>query len=123
MTKAICFDSLKEVCLKRVLIYRNTEGRTPFNEWALQLDDTTRLKLKAYIDRVVLGGSIKNIQSVGDGVFEIKINLGPGYRIYFSEIGKNHLLLLLGGKKGSQKRDIKKAKKYWRLFHVQGQIL
>ena len=71
------------------------------------------------IERVALGGSKKNIRSIGDRMFEIKINHGPGYRVYFGTVRKNIILLLAGGEKTSQRRDISLAKKYWRTFYVQ----
>ena len=52
-------------------------------------------------------------KSLKDGVFEIKIPFGPGLRIYFGEDGDQLILLLIGGDKGSQKKDIAKAKEYW----------
>ncbi len=62
-------------------------------------------------DRVVLG-NYGDCDSVGKGVMELRIHYGPGYRIYFSEQGGTILLLLLGGSKRTQARDIKKAQEY-----------
>lgn len=59
---------------------------------------------------------MKNVRALKGGVFEIKIDRGPGYRVYFGEDGKFLILLLIGGDKGSQDQDIKKAKEYWRLY-------
>lgn len=67
-----------------------------------------------YVDRVASGSKIRNIRALKDGVFEMKIYHGSGLRVYFTEEDKTILLLLLGGDKGSQKRDIAQAKKYWR---------
>ena len=72
----------------------------------------------AYIERVAIGGSKKNIRSLGDGLFEIKIHYGPGYRIYFGNLKGSIILLLVGGDKSSQRQDISLAKKYWRSIHV-----
>ena len=60
----------------------------------------------------------KHIKSLGDGVFEIKIPHGPGLRVYFAEIENVIMLLLLGGDKSTQTRDIKKAKEYWRQYNA-----
>lgn len=102
--------------MKSVRVFRLPDGREPFEEWARSLPQETRAVIDAYIDRVALGGGKKNIRALKDGVFEIKIDKGPGWRVYFGEEGKSIFLLLLGGDKGSQDRDIKKAKEYWRMY-------
>lgn len=76
----------------------------------------TRAVIDAYIDRVAIGGGRKNIRALKDGLFEIKVDKGPGWRVYFGEDGKSIILLLLGGNKTDQNRDIKKAKEYWRMY-------
>jgi putative addiction module killer protein len=78
------------------------------------LDKRSRVKIRAYIDRVALGGSKKNRRSLGDGLNEIKIDDGPGFRVYVGLIGNDVMLLLGGGDKSSQARDIEKAHEYWR---------
>jgi putative addiction module killer protein len=57
-----------------------------------------------------------NYRSVGEGVCELKINYGPGYRLYFGQIGSAIVLLLCGGDKSTQEQDILKAKQYWRNY-------
>ncbi len=59
-------------------------------------------------------GNVGDWKSVGEGVLELRIDWGPGYRVYFAQDGKEIVLLLCGGEKGTQVRDIKDAKKYWR---------
>lgn len=102
--------------MKNVLVLKLANGKEPFEEWILKLSEETRAIIDSYIDRVALGGSEKNVRALKDGVFEIKINHGPGWRVYFAEDGKNIILLLLGGDKSSQKRDIKLAKMLWRAY-------
>jgi len=89
-------------------------GNEPFKIWINQLDKSARAKVYTYIDRVAAGGAKKNIKVLGEGVIEVKVNYGPGYRIYFGELDSAIILLLVGGDKGSQRRDIKTAKQYWR---------
>lgn len=102
--------------MKNVLVFRLPSGHEPFEEWAQSLSDETRAIIDAYIDRISLGGGKKNVRNLKDGLYEIKINHGPGYRVYFGESGRNIILLLLGGDKTTQNRDIKKAKSYWRMY-------
>ena len=83
-------------------------------DWLLSLDLHTRLRIRGYIDRVAAGAGKKNIKPVGSGVFEIKIDYGPGYRAYFGQVGNTVIILLVGGDKGSQFRDIRQAQEYWR---------
>lgn len=99
--------------MKKVEQLELPNGKEPFSEWFDKLDVRTQAKVALYIDRVAAGGSKKNIKSLGDKVFEIKISFGPGYRVYFGELDNNIILLLLGGDKGSQSKDIETAKMYW----------
>ena len=102
--------------MKSVVVYKLPNGKEPFEEWARELPQDHRAMIDAYIDRVANGGGIKNVRALKHGVFEIKIDKGPGWRVYFGSVGNNIILLLIGGYKGSQNRDIKKAKKYWRTY-------
>ena len=82
-----------------------------FDMWIdQQIDVNTRITLLKYIDRMA-DGNLGNIRQVGDGVMERKINVGPGYRLYFAQIGNTILILLCGGDKSTQQRDIDRAKK------------
>jgi putative addiction module killer protein len=72
----------------------------------------------ARLDRVETG-NLGDYKSVGDGVFELRLPFGPGYRIYFGEVGATIVLLLCGGDKSSQKKDVVKAKEYWNLYHME----
>ena len=73
-------------------------------------------KVDAYITRVALGGAKKNVRALKDGIFEIKIDFGPGYRVYFGEDGRQIIVLLVAGDKSSQRKDIQKAKQYWQNY-------
>jgi len=66
---------------------------------------------------VAQGGAKKSIKSLKDGVFEIKIPYAGGLRIYFGEDKQKVILLLIGGDKKTQQRDIRKAKEYWRGYY------
>jgi putative addiction module killer protein len=83
-----------------------------FVDWLKRLRDANaRARINLRIDRIELTGNLGDAESVGDGVSEMKIDYGPGYRLYFAYRGKKVILLLIGGDKSSQQRDIQKAKK------------
>ncbi|HXH55655.1 MAG TPA: type II toxin-antitoxin system RelE/ParE family toxin [Gammaproteobacteria bacterium] len=97
----------------RIEIYRAKNGAKPFQEWLESLKDSAgRYRIKERLDRVALG-NLGDCKSIGGGVSELRLDFGPGYRIYFGKIGKKIILLLSGGDKSTQKKDIKRAIDYW----------
>jgi putative addiction module killer protein len=72
----------------------------------------TVARIRAKIDRVEEGG-LGNYKPLGVGLFEFKFDFGAGYRVYFAIDGDEIILLLVGGDKSTQKRDIEKARQYW----------
>lgn len=94
--------------------YITSDGKIPFAEWFDSLRDiNAQIKIDTRLRRVSVG-NLGDYRSVGEGVFELRIDYGPGYRVYFGQIGLTIVLLLLGGDKSSQNQDIRKAKEYWR---------
>ena len=80
-----------------------------FAKWMDELPDIRgRARIQARIERLAFGHS-GDAKPVGEGVSELRINYGPGYRVYFKRRGQSVVLLLIGGDKGSQSRDIKTA--------------
>jgi putative addiction module killer protein len=65
-------------------------------------------------------GNLGLSRSLGSMIYELKIDIGPGYRVYFAKVGRNIILLLCAGDKQSQQRDITRAKKYFQEFKDQG---
>ena len=102
--------------MKKILYLKLPNGIEPFREWIKKLDSSSRSRIRVLIDRAAAGGSRKNIKSLGDGIFEIKAKFGPGYRIYFCEMDRVIILLLLGGDKSTQERDVQQAKEYRRKY-------
>lgn len=102
--------------MKSTQVLQLYDGSEPFTEWHESLELKVQARVSAFIDRVASGGGKKNVRSLGDGVYEIKIDVGPGYRVYFGEDGKRIILLLVGGDKGTQSKDIATAKRYWRQY-------
>jgi|GEM_PF-151294 len=97
---------------KTIKIYRGNE-KEPFAEWVSSLAVKERTRIFTKLDRVETG-NLGDHKSVGNGVWEFKFHFGPGYRIYYGEIDNTIILLLCGGDKSSQKKDVKKAKAYWK---------
>lgn len=96
-----------------IRVYQRNGGKRPFIVWLEALKDIrARAIIKARLGRVQLG-NLGDYKPVGNGVYELRIDVGPGYRIYFGIDGTKVILLLLGGSKRKQQRDIKKAKEYW----------
>jgi putative addiction module killer protein len=92
--------------------YISADGRNYFREWL----DSLAIPIKARIQARVLrfeAGNLGDHKSVGGGIWEARVMFGPGYRIYFGKEGRFIILLLLGGDKSSQARDIRKAQQLW----------
>lgn len=103
-----------EATERTVVRYSDANGRVPVTEWLNSLEDhKAHAKILIRIHRVELG-NFGDHDSVGDGVHELKMDFGPGYRIYYGMEGNEIVLLLCGGTKGSQRRDIAKAKRFWK---------
>ena len=82
-----------------------------FSDWIAELrDQRAKGKIIARIDRLALGNP-GDVASVGEGVSELRVHYGPGYRVYFVQRGRALIVLLCGGDKSTQEQDIKKAKK------------
>jgi putative addiction module killer protein len=93
--------------------YVTPDGENPFSKWLHALRDVrARAKIRVRLNRVRLG-NFGDAKVIGGGVSELRIPYGPGYRLYFARAGSNVVLLLCGGDKSSQKRDIETAKDYW----------
>ena len=93
--------------------YLTEAGKCPFTEWLNGLRDKTTInRIRARIARVSLG-SFGITEPAGEGVSELKLDFGAGYRLYFAMSGKTVVLLLIGGDKATQSRDINTAKNYW----------
>jgi putative addiction module killer protein len=82
-----------------------------FREWLHKLhDDRARVKITDRLLRIE-GGNFGDVEPVGDGVAELRIDYGPGYRVYFTRRGRVVVIILCGGDKRTQTKDIKRAKR------------
>ena len=93
--------------------YVTENSRVPFREWLNGLrDKEAQARIDIRLNRVRLG-NLGDHKSVGRGVSELRIVHGPGYRVYFGRRGETIVILLCGGDKDSQERDIAVAQRYW----------
>lgn len=98
---------------RRIRIYEADNGKRPFEDWVKDLrDPPTMRRIQARLAGVS-AGNLGDTKSVGEGVNELRLAFGPGYRIYFGADGEDLIILLCGGDKSSQDKDIRKAKEFW----------
>lgn len=97
-----------------IQVYTSRNGGSPFITWLEALKDkTVRYRIKERLDRVALG-NLGDYKIIAEGLAELRFNFGAGYRIYFGRCEEKIILLLCGGDKHTQTKDIKKAKEYWK---------
>jgi len=96
-----------------LLEYLTEDKKNPFRNWLEGLRDRqARAKIRVRLNRIRLG-NFGDSKSVGSGVSELRIMYGPGYRVYFGRKGNSVVILLTGGSKKTQSKDIALAKEYW----------
>ena len=101
-----------EIVPRTIEYYSTGNGHLPYREWIESLAVSVQVAIDRRLTRVE-SGLLGDCKYIGGGVFELRIDLGPGYRIYFGQRGRAVILLLCGGDKRSQKRDIQAAQTYW----------
>lgn len=100
-----------------IVFFRDAAGKEPFTDWLSRLrDSVTRRRILKRLFRVEQG-NFGDHQSLKDGVWELRFTFGAGYRVYYALDGDRIIILLMGGDKGSQKRDIARAKLYWQEYN------
>lgn len=95
--------------------YIDIKGINYFEKWFSKLDAQAAAKVTVYLTRLE-NNNTSSIKTVGEGVFECKINYGPGYKVYFGNDGDKIIILLAGGSKKRQENDIKKVKLLWKEY-------
>jgi len=95
-----------------LLEYLDEKGRSPFEKWFNRINAQAAAKVTTALVRLE-SGNTSNTKSVGGGVYELKIDYGPGYRVYFGYDGPKVVILLAGSTKKRQNKDIETAKKRW----------
>src|SRR5881397_2763530 len=96
----------------KLLEYLDATGRSPYAAWFNRLDAQAAAKVVVVLIRIG-HGNLSNAKGVGAGVFEYRIDYGPGYRIYFGRDGGELVILLAGGIKSRQQSDIETAQARW----------
>lgn len=95
--------------------YIDRLGRNPFDRWFEKLDDTAQARVVISLDRLEQG-NFSAAKGIGASVFELRLDFGPGYRIYFGKDGERLVILLGGGSKRRQQADIDAARALWQEF-------
>ena len=94
--------------------YIDLQGRNPFERWYEKLEEDTRARVAVTLDRLKRGNLAA--KGVGAGVMELRLDFGPGYRVYFGRDGETLVILLGGGTKKRQQADIESAQHLWREY-------
>lgn len=93
------------------------DEKIPFDDWFKKLDGAMKAKVRARLKRLELTNNFGSYKQIGS-IFELKLMIRSGLRIYFGREGNDIIILLGGGNKSSQKKDIKKAKEYWEAYNA-----
>jgi putative addiction module killer protein len=108
---------------QQVRIYTKKDGKRPFSDWLRKLrDQTAQQRIDARLTRVQLG-NFGDSKSVGEGVLELRVDYGPGYRVYFGRDGQDVVILLVGGDKRTQAKDIDTARDYWADYKIGSSVI
>lgn len=107
---------------KQVIVYSTPNEKEPFTDWLNDLRDVMgRKRILARISRLQQG-NYGDCEAVGEGISELRMFFGPGYRVYFGERGNDIVILLFGGDKDSQDKDIQQAKIYWQEYLIDEEV-
>ena len=95
--------------------YIDGRGRSPFGRWFDGLDAGAAVRVRTALARMA-AGNLSSVRGVGSGVLERRIHVGPGYRVYFGRDGDTLIVLLGGGTKARQQKDIEDARELWQEY-------
>ena len=102
----------------RIVHYVTEEGIDYFDRWMRRQPPQLRARVQTRIDRIRLG-NFGDHRSLGSGVYELRLNFGAGYRIYYGRDGADIVVLLAAGAKNRQSRDISLAKDLWVAYRLE----
>lgn len=102
----------------KIKIYQDQNGREPFNDWLAKLKNfQLEFKIHNRFDRIEEYGIFGDYKRIDPMIYELRFHTGSGYRVYFSYLNRHEILILCGGDKSTQKRDIEKAKQYLEYYN------
>jgi putative addiction module killer protein len=110
-----------EAIPREILICQDADGREPFTDWLKGLEPILEAIVLERMDRIE-DGNFGDVKPLGSGVSELRIDFGPGYRVYFGQVGKQ-VHLICAGSKRTQKREIAFAKRFWSRHDEQHQTI
>ena len=99
----------------QVLVFEGESGERPYLEWLYSLDLKTQERILGRVNRMARG-QFGDFKALGKQLYELRLFFGPGYRIYFGEDRGKIILLITGGDKSTQRKDIAQAKLYWNAY-------
>jgi putative addiction module killer protein len=102
-------------CVIEVREYLDLDSGSPFEDWFASLNSKAAAKVATALTRLA-AGNFSNVKGVGSGVFEYRIDFGPGYRVYFGKDGERLVIVLGGGSKKRQQLDIEAALANWQEY-------
>lgn len=95
--------------------FQTERGDVPFDDWMDRIDTRVQARVAKRLDRIERG-NFGDHKSVGQGVMELRVDYGPGYRVYFGRDGSETVILLGGGAKRGQRADIEQAQRNWKRY-------
>lgn len=101
--------------MPQIVAYVNAAGRTPYAEWHEKLDSAVRARVTVAVYRLE-AGNFSAAKGAGSGIFELRLDFGPGYRVYFGKDGDQLVIILGGGTKKRQQPDIDAAQALWQEY-------
>lgn len=107
---------------KDVIVFSTKDGKEPFSDWLNNIKDIKNKHRIFTRIRRLEQGNYGDCKSVGDAISELRMFFGSGYRVYFAETENCIVVLLCGGDKKTQKKDIKQAKIYWQEYLINEKI-
>lgn len=108
--------------MQEIVFYQTETGKIPVQDWLDGLDITYIRRIRSRLRRVEKD-NFGDYRSVGDGVAELRFSFGNGIRLYYAKDGQRMVILLYGGDKGTQARDIQKAKTLWSDYQQRNNII
>lgn len=107
------YTQFVEVTPRILINYETADGEQPFRDWLKSLrDKVTAARIRSRLERIEQG-NFGDAKPVGSGVSELRLTFGSGFRVYYGQDGDQVVVLLIGGDKSTQERDIQLAQEYW----------